>query len=434
MNLHLGRIKLGVSEPIPLPRMVPIRQTFESRRISPDEIDGIVAGQFGRDEIDAKIKPGMRIAVGVGSRGIENIARIVRATVHELKRRGAVPFIVPAMGSHGGATAEGQTKILAEYGVTEEYVGAPVRSSMETVHLGEVLDGVEVHFDKTAYEEADGILVVCRVKPHTDFKARIESGIMKMLGIGLGKHKGASYLHKFGMDRFGELLPAVGKFIMERAPILGGVAITEDAYHSTAAIEVVPREQLPGREEELLVEAKRLMPRFWLDEIDVLIVDRIGKNISGSGMDPNVIGRSGTNRSFGDGPAVSRILVRGLTPETKGSAVGIGLAEFTTKRVVEQIDFAPMYTNVITAMEVSGGKLPIILENDEEAVSVAIYTTGKKNYSDAKVVRIKHTLAMEEILMSENLLPLVEAHPMMEAIGEPKEWRFDEDGYLPDES
>lgn len=430
MNLHLGRIKLGMSEPIPLPRMVPVRQKFESKRIRPDEIDGIVAAQFERPEIDAKIKPGMRIAVGVGSRGIENIARIVRATVHELKKRGAVPFLVPAMGSHGGATAEGQIKVLAEYGVTEEYVGATIRSSMETVHLGDVPDGVEVHFDKTAYEKADGILVVARIKPHTDFKASIESGILKMLGIGLGKHKGASCLHKFGFDRFGTLLPAVGRFIMERVPILGGVAILEDAYHSTAAIEIVPREQLPAREEELLTEAKRLMPRFWLDEIDVLIVDQIGKNISGSGMDPNVIGRSGTNRSFGDGPAVSRILVRGLTPETKGSAVGIGLAEFTTKRVVEQIDFAPMYTNVITAMEVSGGKLPVILENDREAVTVAIYTTSKKDYADAKVVRIRHTLAMEEILMSENLLPQIEAHPMMEAIGEPQEWRFDADGYL----
>lgn len=432
MKLQLGRVKLGVAEPIPLPRMVPVRQRFERRRIGPEQIDAIVAGQFARADVSAKLRPGMRVAVGVGSRGIENIHLIVRATVAELKRRGALPFIVPAMGSHGGATAEGQRKVLAEYGVTEDFIGAPIVSSLETVHLGEVLDGVEVHFDKTAYEQADAILVVCRIKPHTDFKARIESGILKMLGIGLGKHKGASYLHRFGMDRFGTLLPAVGKLILERAPILGGVAIVEDAYHDTAAIEIVTGEQLPGREEELLEEAKRLMPRFWLDQIDVLVVDQIGKNISGSGMDPNVIGRSGTNRAFGDGPAISRMVVRGLTPETKGSAVGIGLAEFTTRRVVEQIDFAPMYTNVITAMEVSGGKLPIILDNDEEAVSVAIYTTGKKNYAEASVVRIRHTLAMEEILVSENLLPLVEAHPMMEVGGEPQPWRFDSDGYLTD--
>lgn len=355
MNVNLGRVSYATEGDIRLPSMVPVIQQFASGGIDLDRIERIVGDEFHKDSIRGKIRPGMRIAVGVGSRGIENIARIVKAVVAELKKLGAEPFIIPAMGSHGGATAEGQVRVLAGYGVTEREIGAPIAASMDTVHLGSALDEVEVHFDRTAYERADGIIAVARIKPHTDFKASIESGIMKMLGIGFGKHKGASYLHRFGMDRFGLLLPEVGKLIMERTPFLFGVAIVEDAYHQTARVEAVPRELLPGREEELLAEAKRLLPRFLLNDIDVLIVDEIGKNISGSGMDPNVIGRSGTDRSFGDGPSINKIVVRGLTPETKGSAVGIGIADFTTRQVVEQIDFAAMYTNVITAMDILGG-------------------------------------------------------------------------------
>ncbi|MGG2197057.1 MULTISPECIES: hypothetical protein [Paenibacillus] len=430
IHLNLGRVNLAAMEPVRLPRMVPVRQRFDARRIDPEDMEAIIGGQFRREDVRGKITPGMRIAVGVGSRGIENLALIVRAVVQELKKLGAVPFIVPAMGSHGGGRAEGQERLLAGYGIHEENVGAPVRASMDTVYLGTVLDGVEVHFDRIAYEQADGIIVVARIKPHTDFKGPIESGILKMLGIGLGKHKGASYLHKFGMERFGTLLPAVGALMMERTPILGGVGIVEDAYHETAHIEFVPKEQLPHREEQLLAEAKRLMPRFWLNDIDVLIVDEIGKNISGSGMDPNIIGRSGASRTFGEGPAIRKIVVGGLTEETKGSAVGIGLADFTTRRVVEQIDFATMYTNVITAMEIGGGKLPLVLHNDEEAISVAVCTAGRREYDQVKVVRIKHTLALEDILVSENLLPEVEAHPMMEATGAAREWKFDATGHL----
>jgi hypothetical protein len=432
MYINLGRISYASEDDIRLPRMVPVIQKFASGGIDPDRIERIVSDELGKDSIRGKIRPGMRIAVGVGSRGIENIARIVKSVVVELKQLGAEPFIIPAMGSHGGATAEGQVRLLAGYGITDHEVGAPIAASMDTVRLGSVLDGVEVHFDRIAYEQADGIIAVARIKPHTDFKASIESGMMKMLCIGFGKHKGASYLHRFGMDRFGILLPEVGKLIMERTPFLFGVAIVEEAYHQTARIEAVPRECLPGREEELLAEAKRLMPRFWLDDIDVLIVDEIGKNISGSGMDPNVIGRSGTDRSFGDGPSINKIVVRGLTPETKGSAVGIGIADFTTRQVVEQIDFAAMYTNVITAMDISGGKLPIILNDDREAVFAAVYTSGKLEPGQVRIVRIRNTLALQDIWISENMMSEAETHPMMKLDGSPREWRFDVSGNVAD--
>lgn len=432
MHVKLGRASFASEGEIRLPRMVPVKQKFASGGLDPRRIERIIGDELAKPSIRGKIRPGMRIAVGVGSRGIENISRIVRAVIKELKEAGAEPFIVPAMGSHGGAAAEGQVQLLAGYGITEHEVGAPIRASMDTVLLGSVLDGAEVHFDRIACEQADGIVAVARIKPHTDFKAAIESGILKMLGIGFGKHTGASYLHRFGIDRFGALLPEVGKLIMERTPFLFGLGIVEDAYHRTALIEAVPGESLPWREEELLIEAKRLMPRFWLDDIDVLVVDEIGKNISGSGMDPNVIGRSGSSGSFGDGPAIGKIAVLGLTPETKGSAVGIGIADFTTRQVVERIDFAATYTNVLTAMDISGGKLPIIMHNDREAISAAMYMAGKREPGQVKVVRIRNTLAMRDILISENMIPEAEAHPMLDINGFSREWRFDASGNVAD--
>lgn len=425
MRLNLGRVNLAGMAPERLPRMIPVKQTFESRRIDPADLHEAVAAQFRREGIGDAVKPGMRIAIGVGSRGISNLVAIVRAVVTELRNRGAEPFIVPAMGSHGGGTAEGQREVLAGYGISEEHVGVRIEASMDTVHLGNVQGDVEVHFDRVAYEQADGIVVVARIKPHTDFKAPIESGIHKMLAIGMGKHKGAAYLHQFGFHRFGTLLPAAASLIMERTPFLFGVGIVEDAYHETAHVECVPKAQLPDREQALLVEAKRLMPRFWLSDIDVLVVDEIGKNISGSGMDPNVTGRSGAGGMFGDGPRIGKIVVRNLTRATKGNAVGIGLVDFTTRRTVEQIDFAAMYTNVITSLGTEGGRLPLILDSDETAIAAAVFSSGARNHELAKIVRIRDTLSIHEIYVSEGLYREIEAHPMMEPIGPPEDWKFD---------
>jgi len=433
MKLNLPALKLGAGMLVPLPRMVRVRQTFESTAIEQADILAALKRQFAHDDIRSRIKPGMTIAVGVGSRGIDHLQLIVRTAVALLKQFGAEPFIVPAMGSHGGATAEGQAEVLAEYGITEELVGAPVRSSMETVHLGRVLDDVEVFFDKIAYEQADGIIVVSRIKPHTDFKAPIESGIVKMLGIGLGKHKGASYLHRGGMANFDRLLPAVAALVMEKTPFLFGIGLVEDAFHQTSMIELVTKEQLPGREEELLALAKRNMPRFWLQEIDALIIDQIGKNISGSGFDPNIVGRTANTKAYGqfrEAPPINKVAILGLTEQTDGNAVGIGLADFTTRRTVERIDFDKVYTNAITAVEIGAGKLPLILANDREAVTAAVYTGGQRDFSRVRLVRIQHTLRMNELLVSENMLDEVKRHPRMAVESEPAEWAFDETGHL----
>src|SRR5258708_37750259 len=276
---------------IALPRMVHVSQTFQTKKL--DSVTKTVVEQFKRREIRAKVKPGMSIAVGCGSRGINNIAECARAVVGELKALGAQPFIFPAMGSHGGATAEGQREVLEGYGITESYVGCPVKSSMEVVELGRLDDGMPVYMDKQA-AEADAVVIIPRVKPHTNFRAKIESGIVKMLAIGMGKIIGATTLHTYGMDLFGELLPKTARLIMAKKNFLFAVAMVENAADETAVIEIVPSEQVWAREPVLLAKAKELMPRLQFDEIDVLVVERIGKNISGSGMDPNIteIGRA----------------------------------------------------------------------------------------------------------------------------------------------
>jgi hypothetical protein len=431
MQLQFGQVKIEGGYGITLPKMVPVRQTFAAPKIATDRLAAEINQQFRREEIRSKVKPGMRIAIGVGSRGIENLDEIVRCTVRELQAAGAVPFIVPAMGSHGGGIAESQAAILAEYGVTEEKIGAPVKASMDTVHLGTVLDDVEVYFDKTAYEQADAVIVIARIKPHTDFKGPVESGICKMLGIGLGKHKGASYLHQGGMGNFDVLLPTVGQFIAARTNFLFGIGIIENAYHETAIIELVPVETLVQREKELLVLAKQYMARLFFDEIDVLIIDEMGKNISGSGMDSNIVGRSACHPclKFDQTPKINKIAVLGLTKETNGNASGIGIADFTTKRLVESIDFPVLYANAITAVEIGGGKLPIVLMNDREAIEVAIRTAGKRNLDYVRVCRIQNTLALDNIWISENFSKEVN-HPQISINGDPVDWEFNNSGDL----
>ncbi|NEU31077.1 DUF2088 domain-containing protein [bacterium LRH843] len=432
MKLNLGEVQLEGGYDVELPTFIPVKQTFDLMSIPPQEIPPLINKQFQIKQISQRVKPGMKIAVGVGSRGITNLSLIVKSVVIELKRLGAEPFIVPAMGSHGAGKADLQAEILTEYGIFEENIGAPIRAGMETVYLGQVPQGVDVFFDKLAYEEADGIIVVSRIKPHTDFKGPIESGIMKMLGIGLGKHKGASYLHRGGIADFADLIPAVGKHIIDNTPFLFGLGIIENAYHDTAHLEIVLKEELLKREAELLVKAKQLMPRLLFDQIDVLVVEEIGKNISGSGMDSNIIGRSACDPLlvFEGAPKISKIVVLNLTKETNGNATGIGLADFTTGRTVEQIDFSALYANATTAIEIGGAKLPVIMENDRKALIMAIRTAGKRNFDDVKIVHIKNTLELNQIFVSENLRTEVEQHPNMQVIGESTPWKFDSSDYL----
>jgi hypothetical protein len=372
----------------------------------------------------------MSIAVGCGSRGINNIAECAKAVVTELKALGAKPFIVPAMGSHGGATADGQREVLEGYGITEDYVGCPIRSSMDVVELGKLDNGMPVYLDKHA-AEADAVVIIPRIKPHTNFRAPIESGIVKMLTIGLGKIVGATTLHTYGMDTFGELLPKAAKFIMAKKNFLFGVAMVENAADETAIIEVVPAEQTFDREPVLLEKAKSLMPRLQFDEIDVLVVERIGKNISGSGMDPNITGRNCRFVEWNMKPFVKKIAVLGLTPETHGNATGLGAADVITMKLYKEVDIAKTYANIITSTYLDGGAIPIVMNTDQDAIRLAVKTVVRVKPQDTRIVRIANTLEIVDIHVSEPMLPFIKENPaMFEIVGEVEPFKFDAKGNL----
>ena len=413
---------------VPLPRMVHVRQKFDLPRVA--SVAQTVADEFQRPEVRARIKPGMTVAVGCGSRGINNIAECTRQVIAELKALGAKPFIFPAMGSHGGATAEGQREVLEGYGITEEAMGCPVHSQMDVVEVGRLDSGMPIYMDRLA-SEADGVVVVCRVKPHTNFRAPIESGIVKMLTIGMGKIIGATELHTQGMDMFGELLPAAARLIMARKNILLGVAMVENAADETALIEVVPAEKIFEREPVLQARAKSLMARLQFDEIDVLVVEKIGKNISGSGMDPNITGRNCRNVEWDMKPFVKKIAVLGLTPETHGNATGVGAADVITMRLYREIDIGKTYANIITSTYLDGGAIPLIMNTDADAIRLAVKTVVRVRPEDTKIVRIPTTLEIMDIHVSEPMLPFIKANPsMFEVVGEPEPFRFDAKGTL----
>lgn len=381
------------------PRMTTVRQ----RLVSPSERRERVSLDDPR--IRGKIQPGMEIAVGVGSRGITKLDRIVLEVVENLKRLEANPFLVPAMGSHGGATAEGQREILASYGITEDRMQVPIRATMEVVDLGHTPQQVPVYFDAIA-AAADGIVVINRVKSHTDFRGDHESGLLKMLAIGLGKQRGAQAFHHHGFDQFAGLIPQVGQFLLEKLPILLGVAIVEDGYHEPALVEAVPCEAIFEREKELLLEAKRMLPRIPFPEIDVLIIGEMGKNISGCGMDPNVTGRFLTPPLSlqAPSPRVERIAALRLTPETHGNALGVGAADVITRRFYESIDYQKTYANAATAGEVAWARVPIAVETDRDAVALALGTAPRVQPKTARVVWIRNTLELEHLCVSEALL------------------------------
>ncbi len=412
---------------IPLPRMVKVTQSFDDTKLA--DVGDAVRREIGRDGIGSRIQPGASIAVGVGSRGVANIAETVRAVIDEVKARGGKPFIFPAMGSHGGATAEGQAGVLAGYGVTEAAMGAPVRATMETVQLDALDDGTPVYVDKYAYE-ADGVVVINRIKPHTTFRGPIESGICKMLVIGMGKIKGATAIHGHGMDQFGEVIPKTATHIVERIPFLFGVGLVENAYDETALIEAVPPETLIERETALQAIAKEKMGRILFPTIDVLVIDRMGKEISGSGFDPNITGRNNRGVEGFDDPAVTKIVVLDLTEMTHGNASGIGLADVITRKLFEQIDFAATYGNVITSAYLDGALIPIVMNSEQEAIQLAVKTVPRVESTQARIVRIRDTLSLREIEVSEPLLAQAHAHPSMDVVSEPVTWAFNEAGVL----
>ena len=413
---------------VALPRMVNVRQKFDGTHLG--DIPASVVREFQRPEVRAQVKPGQVIAVGCGSRGVANIAAITKCVIRELQTLGARPFIFPAMGSHGAATAEGQKKVLEGYGITEASMGVPVKATMDTVIVGNLDDGTPVHMDRFA-AEADGIVVINRIKPHTAFRGATESGVTKMLSIGIGKITGAATYHQHGMDTFPTLLPKVRDVNLGNRNVLLGVGIVENAHDQTAVIEVMPASQIATREPVLQEMAKRLMPQLYFDDIDVLIIDEMGKNISGAGFDPNITGRNRRTVKWNFGPKVKKIVVLGLTPETHGNATGMGGADVITMRLFKEIDIPSTYANIITSMNLDGGAIPIVMNTEREAIQLAVKTVVRVKPENCRIVRIRNTLDIAQIQVSEPLLVEVRSRPEVFQIASPAAaFAFDTEGRL----
>ena len=425
---------IATQQDIAFPRMMRVRQVFEET--APVDIAETVATEMATVRDD--LKPGLRVAVAVGSRGITNLAAIVKEVIDQLKDAGCEPYLVPAMGSHGGATPEGQTELLGEYGLTEEAMGVPVRASLEVDHIGHTPEGYDGWFAREALA-ADAIVPINRVKLHTDFGPPLGSGLLKMLVVGLGKQVGAETFHRAG-SRYGyePMLRSISRLIREKAPILFGVGIVENSWHQTARIAVVPAAEMEPREEELIAEAHRLMPLLPFKDVDILVIDRIGKNISGSGMDPNVTGRHGHGYNShlrereGIHPDIRRIFVRNLTPQSHGNAVGIGMADVTTQRLVDQIDHRVTDINVQTSNIFQASKVPMTFPADHDALSLLLHSLVIPDTTKAKVIRIANTLDLNEVEVSEAYASEVAERENLEELNAAEDWPFNEDGNLND--
>jgi hypothetical protein len=406
-------------DPIPLPRMVRIRQKFDDSAI--EDIAANLEAEIAKPGGIERIQAGQQVAICVGSRGIANIAEAARTVVKAVRSAGAHPFIIPCMGSHGGATAQGQA-------ITEETVGAPIRSSMEVAEIGKLPNGLPIYADMHAFR-ADAIIPINRVKPHTAFRGPVESGVMKMIAIGLGKQKGADAYHRLGFKEMPDNIMTVGRILLKKLPIAFGVALLENAFDRTCRIEVLPAEQIETREQQLLVEAKELMPRIWFDQMDVLVIDRIGKNISGSGLDPNITGRYPTPYAHG-GPDVTRIVILDLTEESSGNGNGMGIADYSTRKLLDKVNLADTYANGLTSTVCLSNKIPILMENDCYAIKAAIKTSNILNFPACRLVRIPDTLQLGEIEISEAMLEEAANIPGIDIISSPYPFQFDHEGNL----
>jgi hypothetical protein len=416
-----------IVSPMKIPKMVKAKQLFNDNIIL--DISASVEKEFAKADIASRIKPGMSIAITIGSRGIANLANIAKEAVIQVKKLGAYPFIFPAMGSHGGATAEGQRQIIESYGVTEQFIKAPIKSSMETIIIGYTSDGRPVHIDKNA-SKADGIILLNRIKPHTAFRGQYESGLVKMMAIGMGKQHGAEMCHMHGFGEMAKNIFDFGSIVLQNAKILFGIAIIENAYGNTYKIEAIPKEDILVREPVLLEEAKSLMPRIMFPKFDILIIDQIGKDISGDGADPNISGTFATKYAFG-GPKFERYVVLDLSSKSHGNAIGMGMADISTKRLFDKIDFDACYPNALTSTVLSGVKVPFIAKNDELAIKAAIFSCAKCNKENPRIVRIKNTSHIEEIMISEALIEEAQNNENIILMDQPKVLPFDNEGNLP---
>ncbi|MBN9391363.1 MAG: DUF2088 domain-containing protein [Chloroflexi bacterium] len=412
------------------PRMVKLTQQLYSAPLGDEGVVATVEREFAKLNLGDKIGPGKTVALGAGSRGVASINLIIKTLVAQVKALGAEAFVFPAMGSHGGATGPGQKDVLETLGITEEYIGCPIKSSLEVVELGQSPSGVPVYLDKNA-SQADAIIITNRVKAHTNFRGHVESGLMKMLAIGTGKHTQAMAIHKYGTRGLRDYMPEVARTIIQRAPVVAGFAVLEDGYHKASRVVGIPAAEIERTEERLLEEAKRITPKLPVNELDLLIVEKIGKNISGAGMDTNVIGRVRlTDYDKFPEPVIKAIIALDITEESHGNATGMGLADLITRRFADKIDFRSTYINCITGQGPAQAAMPVPLDTDREAIRVALdYLVGAIAPENARVIRIKDTLSMGEIEVSEALMRELQGRDGY-AFGELKEMEFDQEGTL----
>ncbi len=426
----MGKVVSELLRDTKLPKFFQVKQIFPRPVIPQSDISEYVVKQMKEADIAGQIRPGMRIAITAGSRGLANYVLILRTIVDFCKNKGADPFVVPSMGSHGGAVAESQMAILNGYGVTEKSVGCPILSSMEVKMIGYTPDGREVYIDKNA-AEADGIIVYNRVKPHTCFRGPYQSGIMKMMAIGLAKQAGAENCHAQGYELLPQNIKMFGQAIIDNSKMLFAVATVENAYDETCEIKVIHRDNVAEEEPRLLNQAARLMPRILVDDCDVLIVDEIGKNFSGDGMDPNITGTFCTPYATG-GIRSQYVCVLDLSPETLGNGIGIGMANATTKRCAKKLDLDEMYPNSITSVEVGSARIPCIMENDRETIQLCTKICVGNDKKNPRIVRIPNSSFIQKIMLSEAYYDEVKGREDIEILNEPTYLLFDENGNLMD--
>ena len=414
-----------ILRPVKLPEMYRISQKFDDSCIAdiPARIRETVSSVISSNEINGKT-----VAVGVGSRGINHIPVIVKTLVDVLKSHGAKVFIVPSMGSHGGAIAENQKSILQHLGVTEEYVGAEIRASMETVVIGETEDGVPVHMDRNA-ASADYTVTVARIKPHCSFRGKYESGMTKMCVIGLGKQHGADYCHFQGMANMGKNLEKIGKVFISSSNLLFSLGIIENAYDEPCFIEAIPKNEIMDREPALLDKAKTLLPSIPFKNIDLLVVDELGKNITGTGIDCNIIQRFTSEHMIAK-PFIKRVVVLDITDESDGNACGFGLTDVSTMRAYKKMDMDKTYPNLLTSRTINGGKIPMIMANDFDAIRAGIKSAPDLDYSNLRIVRIKNSLALDSMEISAAMLGDLENNHLLNVEAGPYYWEFDDEGTL----
>jgi hypothetical protein len=411
------------------PRLLLVRQTFPDRALK--DVASATLKELTASGFASRLKPGSTVAIGVGSRGISNIATIVRSVVQYWKESGMKPFIFPAMGSHGAATAEGQADVLAHYGIIEETMGCPVVSSLDVVSLGQTPEGIESFMDRNAFT-ADGVMVIGRVKWHTDFAGKIESGLFKMMAIGLGKFKGAktyhTYAYRLGLET---VIRSIGRQVLRTGKIVGGLAILEDAYHNTGQLTAVPPETMEQREEELLVQVKSWMGKIPFDA-HILMLDQIGKPISGSGLDTKIANRGvyGETNSWPNTPKFDRLYLRDLHPNSYGNAVGLGMADVIHDRLLEKVDWEPTTINSVTSSSLAAIRTPAHFPTDLKCLETMATTVGIFDIAQLKIVWLKNTMELTPLGLSENFHAQIEQNPALEIIGGPMELPFDSAGNL----